>query len=202
MNHYLKKLKLTSRQREIIVGTLLGDAHLETQTHGRTYRLRIMHSAGQKEYVEWLYNELKNLVTGPVKSKIISVKGKTYSCYWFDTMSSSSLRFYAQQFYPQGKKRVPRFVSRLLTPLGLAVWFMDDGSIKSHETRGKILNTQGFLKQDVELLIDCLSKRFNIESRLRKQKEGWQIFIPAAMYDRLVTTTGTYILPSMKYKLE
>jgi len=33
-----KRLKLTKRQKEILVGKILGDGHLETQDNGKTYR--------------------------------------------------------------------------------------------------------------------------------------------------------------------
>lgn len=202
MNHYFKKLKLSRRQREIIIGTLLGDAHLETLTHGHTYRLRIAHSESQKEYIDWLYSELQNCTVSPPHYKTIILLGKKYGCYWFDTVYSGSLRFYAHQFYDNKLKKVPKFITRLLTPLGLAVWYMDDGSIKSHQTKGRILNTQGFTKQDVSRLIECLAKKFSIQSQPRRQKEGWQIFIPSAMHGLLQKTIGPYILPSMRYKLD
>lgn len=194
-------LKPTKRQREIIIGTLLGDGHLETQTSGRTYRLRIMHAVSQKEYIHWLYKELFNLAAGQIHSKQFLVNGKEYQSFWFDTVSSSSLRFYGQQFYCQKIKRVPEMITHLLTPLALAVWYMDDGSVKSHETRGRILNTQGFLKKDVERLSEALLKKFGIHSRLRKQKKGFQIFIPSKGYDMLVKTIEPHCITSMKYKL-
>src|SRR3989344_4671341 len=51
-------LKLTEKQRDIVVGLLLGDGHLETQNSGRTYRLKVEHGALQRDYVEWLFGEL------------------------------------------------------------------------------------------------------------------------------------------------
>jgi len=50
-----KNLKLTSELREILVGKLLGDGHLETQNKGKTWRLKIEHSIKQKEYVMHQY---------------------------------------------------------------------------------------------------------------------------------------------------
>ena len=44
-----EKMKLSREQREILVGILLGDAHLETQNRGRTYRLKVEHSLKEKE---------------------------------------------------------------------------------------------------------------------------------------------------------
>ena len=59
IKNYKEKLKLTRRQREIIVGKLLGDGHLESMNNGRTYRLKIEHSLKQKEYVDWFYQEFE-----------------------------------------------------------------------------------------------------------------------------------------------
>jgi len=52
---YKKNLKLSSLQREIIVGLALGDGHLETLNEGKTYRLKVEHSLKQREYLDWLY---------------------------------------------------------------------------------------------------------------------------------------------------
>jgi hypothetical protein len=59
INNLKKKLKLTKKQKSILVGKILGDGHLETQNKGKTYRLKVEHSIEQKEYVDWLYYELK-----------------------------------------------------------------------------------------------------------------------------------------------
>src|SRR3990167_5439054 len=134
--------KLTREQKSIIVGNLLGDGHLETQTKGKTYRLKIEHSISQKAYVDWQYQKLANLVGTPPRVNLKSLTGKVSQNYKFDTLSSSSLRFFGQSFYQDGKKKIPRIIKKLLTPLALAVWFMDDGSIKSNQHRALILNTQ------------------------------------------------------------
>lgn len=46
---------LTQRQREILIGTLLGDAHLEK--NGEYTRVRIDHYEKHKEYIFWLAQE-------------------------------------------------------------------------------------------------------------------------------------------------
>ena len=55
------------------------------------------------------------------------------SNWYFQTVSHGAYRFYGQQFYGGTRKSVPNIVNKLLTPLGLAYWFMDDGSIKTFE---------------------------------------------------------------------
>ena len=54
-------LKLTDVQRDTLVGLLLGDAHLETQNRGRTYRVKFEYGAKQALYAEHLYGIFKAL---------------------------------------------------------------------------------------------------------------------------------------------
>lgn len=197
----MDKIKFSKRQREIIIGKLLGDGHLETQTFGKTYRLKIEHSIKQKDYVEWVCDELKNCVVTAPKHKKQQVNGKSYEKCWFNTISSGLFRFYGQQFYKNGKKIVPKRIYKWLTPLALSVWFMDDGNIKSKECKGRILNTQSFDNASLKLLQSAIMKNFNIQTTLRKQKEGKQIYILAEEYEKFKETVDKYILPSMKYKL-
>ena len=129
IKEYKTDLKLTKRQREILIGLLLGDGHLETQNGGRTYRLKVEQNIVRADYVNWLYQNFKKwILSGPqVKEKFDGrTKKKTVNVY-FNTMSHGAFRFYAQQFYQDKKKVVPKQIGRWLTPLSLAIWFMDDG---------------------------------------------------------------------------
>lgn len=202
IENYKKNLKLTKRQRQIIIGKLLGDGHLETENNGRTYRLKIEHSFVQKDYVDWCYYELKDWVRTKPQTKKQKVNGKTYQKYWFNTLSHGAFRFYAHQFYQDKKKIVPKLIHRWLTPLSLAVWFMDDGSIKSMNHRARIINTQGFKKKEVQKLSKVLEEIFTLKCKLRKQKEGYQIMILAESADRFARIIKDFIHPSMNYKIK
>ena len=199
------KIKLSERQRLIIVGTLLGDGHLETVDKGRTYRLKITHSIKQKEYIEWLYNELKNLVRTPPQRKLKKGINKIYEEYWFNTYSLGLLRFYAQQFYVYGEKVIPKVIGKLLDPLAIAVWFMDDGSYKSNRHKTYIVHTLSFKKNNLKLLQNVLEKKYEIKTRLHKQyyksSMKWRLYILSESADKFKNLLEPYILPSLKYKL-
>jgi len=193
-------LYLTKRQREILVGLLLGDGHLETQNNGRTYRLKVEHAIGQKDYVDWLYNEFKEWVhTVPhVKEKY----GRRY--VGFTTYSHGAFRFYAQQFYVAKKKCIPKFIKKLLSGTGVAVWFMDDGSLKSERHRTYIIHTLGYERNELELVQEVLQELFNLETRLHRQKDTyWRLYISAQSartFEQLVQPIVKSI-PSMQGKL-
>jgi len=197
----MKIIKIKQKQRDIIIGKILGDGHLETMTKGKTYRLKIEHSINQKEYVDWVYKNLQSIASKHPQERVIQLNDKQYKKYWFNTINTPSLRFYAQQFYHGRKKIVPKMIKRWLNPLTLAVWFMDDGSIKSKFHKAKIINTQSFAITDLKLLQSALLERYGIETKIRNQKEGQQIYLLSKTIDKFESIIRPYIVESMSYKL-
>ena len=198
---YKANLKLSETQKSILFGTLLGDGHLETQDNGKTYRLKIEHSTKQNDYTDWLHNQLKEWIRGGVYKK--NKKNREY--VGFTTYSHKEFRAYAELFYDNfGKKRIPKIFRELIDPLSLAIWFMDDGSLKSLRHRTYIIHSLGFQRKDLELVQDSLLKKFNIESSLHKQKGKYlRIYIlskSAEMFENLIMKYVS-IIPSMKHKM-
>lgn len=199
------RLRLTDEQREILIGTMLGDGHLETQNKGRTYRLKIEHSIQQKLYVDWFFQMFQEWVqTAPVvRSREVVFRGikKSYERIGFATFSAGQFRFYAKLFYQAGKKVVPKLIHRWLTPRALAVWYMDDGSIKSNQHRTVFLNTQGFSELEIKRLQRALEERYGIKSAIRIQKDGRQIYLLAETVEIFLKLIEPFVIPSMRYKL-
>lgn len=59
-NRRKKTLKLTPLQREILIGVILGDAHLRTQDGGRTFSIRFSQNDIHKPYLDHLYHIFKD----------------------------------------------------------------------------------------------------------------------------------------------
>lgn len=205
-------LKLTKRQRAIIVGKLLGEGHLESRK-GVVYRLKVEHSIRQKEYVDWLYKELKSLVRTKPYSRVqkgtLPYKNKHYVGikYGFVTYSLASLRFYGQQFYSNsGKKVIPKIVHKLLTPLSIAIWYLDDGSYISNRHKTFIIHTSGYPRKDLRILQQALTK-FGIKTKLHRQRreEGirWRIYVLSESREKFRKMIEPIVaqIPSMRYKL-
>ena len=196
------KLELTPTQREIVVGILLGDACLETANLGRTFRLKVEQSAHHEAYVRHLRAVLGPWVlSGPRRRTKTARTGAATVSWAFNTVSHSSFRFYAQQFYPLGKKRVPKLIHRWLTPRGLAYWFMDDGSAKSSQSKAVLFNTQGFEPADVERLVGVLNVQFQLAAKPRRQSDGLQIFVSGKSFEQFRELVDPYVVPEMRYKL-
>jgi hypothetical protein len=62
----------------------------------------------------------------------------------------------------------PNLLKKLITPVSLAYWFMDDGSQKSKQSKGLIFNTHGFTLKEVELLCDILKEKFDLKATKTK----------------------------------
>ncbi len=193
---------LSKIQRDVLAGLLLGDGHLETQNNGRTYRLKIEHGLKQKDYVEWLYNIFSEWAPGGMYHK----KRKDGSqSIGFTTYSHGTFRFYGQQFYGiKHKKHIPALIKKILSPIGIAVWFMDDGSRKSLKHKTYIIHTLGYTKSDLKIIQNALVEKFNIDTTLHKQKEKyWRLYIPESSAKSFVELIKKYVAPikSMKHKL-
>jgi hypothetical protein len=193
-------LTMTDRQKQILMGMLLGDAHLERQKGAVLARLKIEHSLAQSAYVEWKYREWRDWVRTPPKARVRSNRLGTVSTnIGFTTLSHVELERFRLLFYRDRHKVVPADLE--LTPLSMAVWFMDDGSRKSSQCRGLYLNTQGFTSVEVELLQSVIRRDVGVETTVRRQRDGLQIYIPAPSASELSAFIVNYILPSMRYKL-
>ena len=192
------KLSLNKLQRDVLIGLLLGDGHLETQNAGRTYRLKVEHSAKQLEYVEWLSKIFSEWITGLYRK---SKNGKDY--VGFTTYSHPAFRFYAQQFYQEKKKVIPKLIRKLIADTSIAIWYLDDGSWKSSEHSTFIVHALGFSKEDLEMIISVLNER-NVKSRLHRQKNKyWRLYILSESADnfRNIILPVVSQIKSMRYKL-
>ena len=198
---YKLTLKLSPRQKEILVGVLLGDGHLERLYKPNLARLKIEHSVNQKEYVDWLHTEFKNWTRSEPRARKVKAFGRIYENYGFCTYGHKALGKFQAMFYKERNKIVPLNIEKLLTRLGLAIWYMDDGSIKSVKHKGVFLNTQGFKTDDIERLQNMLRNKFGINSTTRKEKNGKQIYIGGENGRKFIESIRQYIIFSMRYKI-
>jgi len=180
---------LTERQKAIIVGCLLGDGAMRCKTNAL---LEINHSFKQRDYVDWKYNELKELVsTRPHKR--FGNAGRI--AYRFTTKSLPDLTEVYRKFYKDGKKIIPDNLN--IHPLSLTVWFMDDGC-KSYRTI--YLNTQKFNVTEQEKLISLLNRQFDIKTSLNKDKTYYRLRIAVSSVAKFLAIVKPCLLPMFCYK--
>ena len=194
-------VEVSSREKEIIIGTILGDAHIAMLKTAA--RLEITHSEKQKEYVLWKHAELKRFTSS--KPRLVKIKderyGKTYRQWRFATKAGDWCTALHRVFYRGRVKIVPENIQGLLaSPLSLAVWFMDDGG-RRNDSYGLFLNTLSFTLREHELLQHCLQKNFSLETRVHWIQDGYRLYIPSKCARHFCELVHPYLLPLMHYKL-
>lgn len=193
--------RLSERCEEIILGTVLGDGCLER--NGSNVRLRIDHAYSQKEWVEWKFRELDEL--GPLRPRRIERlddrTARTHVNYRFTTRTTPALNGIHDFFYNGRVKWVPpEICNRLVSPLSLAVWYMDDGGRRG-DCRSGYLNTNAYSSEDVEVLKLCLRRNFDIESVTHYAAGKPRIYIPASQFAHFCDVVRPHIIREMEYKL-
>lgn len=183
----------------ILIGTLLGNANLQTYTNGRTWRARFLLSNDNKEYLFHLYDLFKEFVKTPPKLSDDGFGNKQWS---FNTLVIPELSFYADLFYKNNKKIIPSSLSDYFNELSLAYWFMDDGSLKKYKTtQAFILCTDSFSKEQVLFLGGLIKAKFNIHVNYHKQRDNYIIFIPSKHFIEFRQIILPFIHNNFMYKL-
>jgi hypothetical protein len=205
-NIVLSSIILSPYQKEILIGTMLGNASLERQKPTYHARLRFGKSyPSHDRYINLLYSIFSDF-TGPKESLSIQTRipdkrtGIVYSTIAFKTRRFSCLTPYHNLFYLNGVKVIPNNIKDLLTPVALAFWIMDDGILSpSNQT---ILHTASYTLGEVELLQLTLLKNFGLRTRLVEKRLGQRLIaIPKRQKIPLKDIVGAFMHDSMKYKI-
>ena len=188
---------LNEDQLQLVYGSYLGDGHIGITKKNR-YRLKIIHCEKQKEYCEWKAN-----MFGIKELKYVEKNGYSQKpAYRFQTKI-----FDLEEKITKDTKIVPDWLLDKLDDRGIAIWYMDDGSIQKNENKnGSISNyvcihsnnfdyemQEKFVKKFKQYGIDCtINKSKGKYYYLRFNKENSL---------KLLKLVGPYIHNSMDYKL-
>jgi hypothetical protein len=180
---------LSGVQHEIIIGTLMGDGAMRCKTNAL---LEVNHSVHQRFYVDWKYRHLEPLVSTPPKLR--KGNGNRIACR-FVTRSLPELTPYYRLFYESGRKRIPEVK---LSPLTMAVWFMDDGC----KSRNAVyLNTQQFDRENQLLLLELLEDQWDIHGTLNRDRCYHRIRLSVDSTRKLGDLIGPHLIDRLRYKL-
>jgi hypothetical protein len=207
LENYKETLKLNSIQREILIGTLLGDASMPKKNKNKLGFFNPYVKFEQKialvEYVEHLYSVFSEWVgTKPAIRNIDLGKLTFRQSVWFKTYSHPSFLFYYQQFYGSfnEKKTIPLSFIKSLTPRSLAYWYMDDGSFNRRDGTCS-LHTQGFGYSELNDTMIILAAKYNLLLSLHKDGNKWKLYVKRESTDVFLTLIKPYILPCFYYKI-
>ena len=185
-SNLIKQTKLTPQEIEVVVACLLGDGTLSKS--GKNYRLRIEHNFEHKEYVEWKYKMLERLCISPVQYV------SAHDSFRFGTIGHPKITQMRRVWYPD-KKQVNGDLK--LTPLMIAVWFMDDGT--KHRDSVDI-SVHNFSHASIENLRKQLLDH-RIDTTVNSDSKGSRLYVLKKSYLNFKRLVDPYVVKCMAYKL-
>jgi len=164
----MTKSFLSDKCKEIIFGSLLGDGSLKIHEPYKNPRFSFRHTIKQQEYFFWKVNQLKE------------ISGE--KCWWrqeknglggvmlrYQSIATDSLIDLYELTHKNNLLIIRRKWLNQLTPLSLAVWWLDDGSLITNSRRG-VICTDPFSYDEQKLLARYLLKVWSIKVHIGKTK--------------------------------
>ena len=183
--------KMSERQKQIITGSLLGDGSVYRYKYRSAFTAN--HSYKQKEYVDWLYSELESICRK--KPSYLNNGGWGTVNYRLYTLGRKEILDLCDILYVDNKKTVTLDYLNRLDELGLAVWFMDDGSYGT-------LSTHSFTKEENELISKWFKDRWDIKTTVKQYKNRDLYYIQINSMAKFASIIKEYIHPTMIYKID
>lgn len=190
--------------KDVLIGILLGDAHIMKRSSTGNARLMYAQTAiAHKAYFEYVYSFFHSFCAKDytTQTKVSRDKrtNKIYSSISFTTMQLPCFNVFRELFYVSNVKTVPNNIYELLTPKGLAFWIMDDGS---KQGKGLHISVYAFSNEDVDKLMYVLQDKFNLKCSIHYNRENKpRIFIFKESMENLINLVKPYFIPEMLYKL-
>lgn len=193
---------MNKRQQAILIGMILGDGYLQ-KTGEKNARIRLEHSAKQKDYLLWKGKQFPEFFQGKPQElrRLNPVYGKEYLYSRWQSNASPQIGKFRRKFYKEGKKIIPKELPQYLkNPLSLAVWFMDDGYFYQRDQIA-YLYIPTYSKEEIKILLQTLKSNFDLEVVLKQKKRGESVLVFNVVQTRkLIDLIKEFIVPSMKYK--
>lgn len=201
----IPKITLNQLERNIIIGSILGDGSLTFAKRSRNAYYREHFSIKQQEYRIWKMHNIHSL-----KFRIEK------ECHLKSPSHPVFTELY-YQFYIKGIKTITEANIKLLDhPIGLACLYMDDGSlvITASKYSNKIyifprlsIYTLSFTKEENQILIEHIKRTYGIDFKLTKGQDGSNYYIELnKRYEiiNFINLVEPFIkgIPSMIYKID
>ena len=119
--------RLSDQQWQLVLGGIMGDAHLVNLRDRHGVRFRMGHGDNQVEYLDWKASLFGNIG----QSRHVNVNGAAF----VDLSPLSELGELCDVVYwGDGNQHLTDDYFKSLSPLALAIWFMDVGSFSERST--------------------------------------------------------------------
>jgi recombination protein RecA len=196
--HYLSDF-----QWEVVLGSLMGDGSLSPTRSGHGARFRWGHGTKQAEYGDWKASLFANVGV----SRSTNAKGAVFH----DMRPLAELAELRNAVYVGGKKVFSCDYLKALTPLSLALWYMDDAcfTVRSKGVQERTAGGSGRVEICVEAMEETTRQRvrdhiadtWGIGSKLITRGGKAVLQFPTHESAKLQALIAPYVHPSMEYKL-
>jgi len=199
---------LSSSQQQLILGGVMGDGNLSrpVRREDHSARFRMGHGVEQAAYLDWKVSLLANVP----HTRTVNAKGAVFA----DFTPLAELGELREVVYQgDGRKHLTWDYLKKLTPLALAIWYMDDGhfSLRSKGLQERTRGGSGRIEICVEAmsvgtrdrLLQYLRDTHGLNVRLRSsgaRRVSVLVFTTSAS-EKFQKLVAPYIHPSMAYKL-
>lgn len=207
MSRKIKK-KLSKEQKSLLIGLLIGDGTISSN-----FVFKLSHSVEQREYLEWKVKLLDKfqIKNNGIKEYISTCGYNIGKGVLYSQMSViPTIKALRRTVYIP-KKTITRKLLNWITPLEIAIWYMDDGhiNVNTSKQRSSIQHTIKIAtcvdESTVEVIIQYFLDIWNI--KFRKFPEGKNTFSIASSseedYSKFVNLIKPFVeqVPSMLYKI-
>jgi recombination protein RecA len=202
-----ERQRLGEQQLQLILGSLMGDGNLSPSRKGRSgTRFRMGHGTKQAAYLAWKVSLLGNIL----HARTMNARGAVFADFT-PLPELSELR--EAVYFDDGKKHLTWDYLKRLTPLALAVWYMDDGSF-TLRSKGIQERTAGGTGR-IEICVDAMSPGsrdrltrylrdtygLDVKLRYRGARKQNVLQFSTSASEKFQKLVAPYIHPSMEYKL-
>lgn len=208
--------KLSQEEKGLLVAICLGDGHLH-KPHPKTksVQLEIGHSVKQLDYCTYKRDLVHDILgkesrVPKVSIRNVKIKGKEYETCRF--VKTCDYFFVLRNLlYPNGRKVITREILDMLSPKGLAIWYMDDGScyfkdspIDGHSICIDLrISTDCFTSEEHDIMVEYFREVWNINfyKFYSKSRDVYCLRANKEAALKFIELIKSYIIPSMKYKI-
>lgn len=189
--------KITKKSRNLALAMCLGDGSINKNSP----YLAIRHCKKQLEYLEWKRKLLKHY--GFSCSDIYYVENNGYGAYEFRTSSCNSLISVRNCLYKNNIKTFSLKALKKIDELGLAIWYLDDGSISTTQKKSVLTISTCISKEENQIIIDFIYNRFGVKFGQRKMRNHYSLICGTKEARKFIKIVEPYIneIKCMKYKL-
>lgn len=193
-----EKTDFSKEELQIFLGTMYGDGCLTKYSKNSNARLHFAHSLKQKDYCMWKYNKLKRFCSEPRFEEQFDYRtNKVYQNLRIVTKVNPLFTEYYSKFYNKDGKYLNVELIKQLEPLGLAVWFMDDGYKHGNSIS---IATNCFKTHELEKATQILQEKFDLHFSIIPSNNC--IHLKASDLIKFYNLVYKYIHSDCLYKIE